>query len=68
MTPEQKRIEAKARELYPLSVRNFALEIKVFELAWEHGHALGESEVLNHYCDFTEVAQAALNTTTPQEE
>ena len=61
MTPEQKRIEATARKMYPLSQRNFALEMKVFELAWEHGHSHGENDVLNYYCDFAELAQAGLN-------
>ena len=64
MTSEMKVIEAKARELYPIRPRNFAVEIEVFKLAWEYGHSHGESEVMSYYCDLAELAQKSISAAT----
>jgi hypothetical protein len=34
---------------------------RTFALAWEHGHASGESEVENYYIDFADLAVTAFH-------
>lgn len=60
MIKEQKIIEEKARDLYPICPRNFAVEMEIFKLAWEYGHSFGEGEVLSYYCGLAELAQKAI--------
>jgi hypothetical protein len=64
MTPEMKAIEAKARNLYPIHPRNFAVEMEVFKLAWEYGHSHGEADVMSYYCDLAELAQKSISAAT----
>ena len=65
MTPEMKAIEAKARDLYPIRPARYVIEMAVFKAAWERGHSHGEASVLDHYCDYAEIAQIAINATLP---
>ena len=64
MTPEMKAIEAKARSLYPVRPAKYAIEMAIFEAAWERGHSHGEASVLDYYSDFAAIAQKAINATT----
>jgi len=61
MDDHQGALEKRCRENYPVSVRNYELEMTLFRLAWEAGHAHGDEEVLSKYCDFAEAAQVAVN-------
>ena len=60
---EATRIFERCKELYPIRPHSDPIAEKIFSLAWEHGHASGEQDILFYYCDFAELAQTAITET-----
>jgi hypothetical protein len=58
---QQERVDMRSRieaDLLPEGLSQAAQD-KLWELAWEHGHSSGESEVRYYYGDFADLAEIA---------